>query len=102
MVLMPAARLNCPSYAPATVHTRGSGVGWSCTRTKKVVLPYITIRSPGATAPTLIASLSASTAPTATGVPTDRPVAAAACVLISPAISSDQAGRGSASSGTNE
>jgi len=47
---------------------RSSGVGAAWTRMKKVVLPYMIIRSPGRTTPTLIASLNASTAPTATGV----------------------------------
>jgi hypothetical protein len=51
---------------------------------KKVVLPYMIIRSPGFTTPTLIASLKASTAPIATGVPAARPVASAATGVTDP------------------
>ena len=66
---------------------------------KKVVLPYMIIRSPGRTTPTLIASLSASTAPIATGVPTESPVASAALRVTEPASSSLQPGAGSMSAG---
>jgi hypothetical protein len=78
---------------------RSSGVGAPCTRMKKVVLPYMIIRSPGFTTPTLIASLSASTAPTATGVPAASPVARAALLVTVPATSSHQPRLGSIDTG---
>ena len=65
----------------------------------KIVEPYISIISPGDRTPTLTASAAASMVPTVTGVPSARPVSAAAAAVTRPAISVDHISRGSRSSG---
>lgn len=60
-----------------------------------IVVPYISITSPGARTPTLSASAQASMVPTATGVPVARPVCAAAAAVTVPATSAGQRSSGS-------
>jgi hypothetical protein len=67
---------------------------------KNSVVPYITIMSPGATTPALIASAAASIVPAVTGVPAINPVSTAAAGVTPPAISADQSSRGSLSGST--
>ena len=68
------------------------------TSRKNVVLPYITIRSPGSATPTLSASDWTSSVPIATGIPAGSPVSAAAPRVTSPTWSAGHptvaAGRG--------
>jgi len=59
-----------------------------------MVEPYISIRSPIWTAPTLIDSAQASMVPARTGVPAARPVADAAASVTWPAISPGHRRRG--------
>lgn len=59
------------------------------------VVPYMTMRSPGRCAPTLTDSVHASTDPITTGVPSARPVRAAARAVTVPATSPDQSSSGS-------
>jgi len=58
--------------------------------TRNIVVPYISMRSPTSWAPTLTASVQASIVPVMTGVPSGRPVRAAAAVVTVPAISPAQ------------
>ena len=60
--------------------------------------PYISMVSPGDRTPALNASAQASTVPAVTGVPSDKPVSAAAAALTPPTTSPGQASRGSSRS----
>ena len=91
---MPPARLRVPSNAPTVPHSGGDETGAVTVEIRNIVVPYISIRSPGLCASTLIASAHASMVPAVTGMPAGRPVAAAADSVIVPATVSDQASRG--------
>ncbi len=81
-------------------HMRGSGTGFAVTWTMNMVVPYMTIMSPGAFTPTLMASAVASIVPVVTGVPAFSPVSAAACGVTCPATSFAQSSRGRRSRST--
>ena len=66
----------------------------------KIVEPYMIIMSPPSRTSTLSASAAASTVPTMTGVPAERPVSSAASSVTLPAMSVVQASAGSESSPT--
>jgi hypothetical protein len=69
------------------------------TSTMDMVVPYMSIMSPGSRTPTLIASDQGSMVPAATGVPAGIPVTSAAAVVASPATSDGHSSRGSARPG---
>jgi hypothetical protein len=85
VVDMPPSMLYRPGSANAVAHIRGSGTGSPVTWMKNIVVPYMTIMSPGSTTPTLTASAAASIVPAVTGVPAFSPVSAAAVEVTSPA-----------------
>src|SRR6187402_1539162 len=91
---MPAARLWVPANAPTVPHSGGAETGAVTVATRNIVVPYISIRSPGLWAATLMASAHASTVPVVTGMPAGRPVSPAAAAETTPAVSSDHARRG--------
>ena len=93
-VAMPAARLRVPSKAPTVPHSGGDDTGVATVPMRNIVVPYMSIRSPGLWASTLIASAHASIVPAVTGIPAGSPVAAAASPVIVPTTESDHASRG--------
>jgi hypothetical protein len=97
---MPAASVWDDGSTPDVVHSPRTLVGVVSTCTKNIVEPYISIRSPGRRTPTLKASAQASTVPATTGVPSARPVAAAAAPCTTPTCSDGHTKRGSASPGS--
>ncbi len=99
-VAMPPARLRVPSNAPTVPHSSGMVMRSAIVLTRNIVVPYMSMRSPGCCAPTLTASVQASIVPETTGVPTGRPVAAAAVDVTVPTIESDHTSGGSSMSPT--
>src|SRR5258706_14805079 len=89
-VAIPAARLYVPSYAPTVLHSDGDGCGWAATLTRNIVVPYMSMRSPGSLTPTLTASAQASMVPATTGTPAGRPVSAAPSPVTVPLTSAGQ------------
>ena len=96
---MPAARLYVPRKTPAVLQRPGWGLGLVTTSTRNIVVPYISIRSPGWSTPTLAASAQASIVPAATGVPAGIPVDWAAASETVPATSDGHSKRGSSRPG---
>ena len=64
-------------------------------RSATIVDPYMIMTWPGSFTPTLIASENASSVPTATGMPSGRPVAFAPAAVMCPATSLEYISRGS-------
>ena len=62
---MPAARLYVLRNMPAVLQRPGWGFGLATTSTMNIVVPYMSIRSPGWSTPTLAASAQASIVPAA-------------------------------------
>ena len=77
-VARPAIEACRPGKSQGAYQSRASRTGAPVSSMMKTVEPYISIMSPGARTPTLTASAAASTVPTVTGVPSARPVSAAA------------------------
>jgi hypothetical protein len=98
-VAIPAARLRVPGATPFVAHSPGCERTSSTTPTMNIVVPYMSIVSPGARTPTLAASAHASIVPAATGVPSARPVSDAAAAVTVPAISAGHRSRGSSNPG---
>ena len=98
-VASPAIEACSPGAIHGAYQSRGSRSGRPVTWMMNTVEPYMSIISPGARTPTLTASAAASIVPTVTGVPSARPVSAAAAAVTPPAISVDHISRGSRSSG---
>ena len=98
-VAMPPARLYCPATRPVVPHMLGWRTRWVVLPTRNIVVPYMSIRSPGRTAPTESPSAHASIVPTATGTPSGSPVSDAAGAVTRPASSPAQASRGRAMPG---
>jgi hypothetical protein len=95
-VAMPPARLRVPGKAPTVPHIAGLVSGRSTVAMRNIVVPYISIRSPGRWAPTLTASVHASIVPVMTGVPAGMPARA---LVVVPATSPGHASGGSSISG---
>jgi hypothetical protein len=100
LVASPAIEACRPGKSQGAYHSRGSRTRLSVSMMMKMVEPYISIMSPGSSTPTLSASAAASMVPAITGVPSARPVSAAACRVTWPAMSVVQARRGSLSRST--
>jgi hypothetical protein len=94
-VARPAAYVSTPGTIPSVVHTPRWNRGWLAPRTRNIVEPYMSIRSPGAATLTEYASAQASIVPVTTGVPGASPVWLAAAALTWPAITPGQTSSGS-------
>ena len=95
----PAANVGAPRVRPIVYQSADRGRGSAATWTMNIVVPYISIVSPGSWTPTLKASTQASTEPATRGVPWGMPDTAAPAAWTLPTTSSDQASRGSARPG---
>ena len=83
-VAIPAARVRLPGRSPAVPHIVGSGRSCATASTMNIVVPYMSIVSPGSRTPTLSASAQASMVPAMTGVPAAIPVRADASAVTQP------------------
>ena len=99
---MPAARVYVPGQVPHVPQSPGCGRGSVSTCTRNMVVPYMTMASPGSRTPTLVASAHASMVPVVIGSPTGSPVAAAASRVTCPTTSVGQANSGSSSPGATD
>ena len=76
-------------------HSAGCGTARSVIRSATIVEPYMSMIWPGSFTPTLSASENASMVPTATGIPSGRPVARAPWAVMCPATWLEYIRRGS-------
>src|SRR5258705_3561320 len=95
-VAIPPARLRVPRNAPTVPHIDGVVSGRSTVAMRNMVLPYISIRSPGFCASTLTASVHASIEPVITGTPAAMPATGS---RVTPATSSAHESGGSSTLG---
>jgi hypothetical protein len=96
----PAAYVHVPSKTPWVLQRLASGLNSRAISTMNIVVPYMSIVSPGSRTPALSASAQASIVPATTGVPSGIPVAAAPRTWTRPTTSSDHANRGKSTPGT--
>ncbi len=93
---MPPARLRVPGTAPIVAHMAGVVSRSRTVLMRNIVVPYMTMRSPGFWASTLTASDHASMVPVMTGTPAGMP---ATSRVVTPAASPGQRNGGSSNSG---
>ena len=97
---MPPASVKEPGTMPEVGHMVRLTIGSSVVATRKVVVPYISIRSPGRVASALTASAQASMVPLITGIPVRSPgTSAVTSGPTTPADSPAQRSRGSSRPG---